>query len=156
MIWQLVLIEENKNITLKLLLYCNVLFFTNNLCNHCHLKFFYFINVLVVSEKKVISFYRGCQEKPDFLNAILEDSQIRTYYLSCTTDLCNSGDGTGSTAETGSFGVNNRAGEVDYRFISSWDKGKPMIVPGIGGAPRILLPGCVNLLLLTAIFNILS
>ncbi|XP_062549985.1 uncharacterized protein LOC134214678 [Armigeres subalbatus] len=42
---------------------------------------------------KVNTFLRGCEENPLFLNDVLEDSTFRTYYRSCSSDLCNSGDG---------------------------------------------------------------
>lgn len=58
---------------------------------------------------KVNSFVRGCEDEPivsslvkvevqasemiafslKFLDEVLEDDKFRTYYRSCTTDLCN-------------------------------------------------------------------
>lgn len=42
---------------------------------------------------KIVTFLRGCEEDPLFLNDVLEDPTFRTYYRSCSSDLCNSGDG---------------------------------------------------------------
>ncbi|XP_049309963.1 uncharacterized protein LOC105224573 [Bactrocera dorsalis] len=43
---------------------------------------------------KVISFIRDCLDKPLYLNAVKTDSTFKTFYRSCTTDLCNDSDGT--------------------------------------------------------------
>ncbi|CAD7014577.1 uncharacterized protein LOC105665365 [Ceratitis capitata] len=45
---------------------------------------------------KVISFIRDCLDKPLYLNAVKTDSTFKTFYRSCTTDLCNDSDGTTS------------------------------------------------------------
>ncbi|XP_055623646.1 uncharacterized protein LOC129767056 [Toxorhynchites rutilus septentrionalis] len=43
--------------------------------------------------EKLNTFLRGCEEAPLYLNDVIEDSTFRTYYRSCSSDLCNSGDG---------------------------------------------------------------
>ncbi|XP_037946552.1 uncharacterized protein LOC119678655 [Teleopsis dalmanni] len=50
----------------------------------------------VGSGGKIISFLRGCEDKPLYLNTVKQDSQFKTYYRSCTKDLCNNSDGTHS------------------------------------------------------------
>jgi hypothetical protein len=42
---------------------------------------------------------RGCEEKPILLNEVIDDPTFKTYYRSCTSDLCNDGDGTKSTSQ---------------------------------------------------------
>lgn len=42
---------------------------------------------------KLNTFLRSCEESPLYLNDVIDDPTFRTYYRSCTTDLCNSGDG---------------------------------------------------------------
>ncbi|XP_058838191.1 uncharacterized protein LOC131693931 [Topomyia yanbarensis] len=48
---------------------------------------------------KLNTFLRGCNENPLYLDDVLEDSTFRGYYRSCSSDLCNSGDGLSSTNE---------------------------------------------------------
>nr|ABV44732.1 15.9 kDa midgut protein [Phlebotomus papatasi] len=45
---------------------------------------------------KVESFQRSCEDSPLFLNDVIEDSTYKTYFRSCTSDLCNNGDGISS------------------------------------------------------------
>ncbi|XP_054741311.1 uncharacterized protein LOC129246481 [Anastrepha obliqua] len=55
---------------------------------------------------KVISFIRDCLDKPLYLNAIKTDSTFKTFYRSCTTDLCNDSDGvTSATNVDPNFGA---------------------------------------------------
>lgn len=42
---------------------------------------------------KLNTFLRSCEESPLYLNDVIEDPTFRTYYRSCSSDLCNSGDG---------------------------------------------------------------
>lgn len=42
---------------------------------------------------KINTFLRGCEEDPLFLNDVIDDPTFRTHYRSCSSDLCNSGDG---------------------------------------------------------------
>lgn len=42
---------------------------------------------------KLNTFLRSCEESPLYLNDVIDDPTFRTYYRSCTSDLCNSGDG---------------------------------------------------------------
>jgi hypothetical protein len=69
----------------------------------------------------VFSFYRGCEQRPDFINSEITDSQFKTYYRSCTTELCNSGDG--RTGSGGGNGGINSGGDDDLSAI---------LVPGMG------------------------
>jgi hypothetical protein len=71
----------------------------------------------------VFSFYRGCEQKPDFINSEITDSQFKTYYRSCTTELCNSGDG--RTGSGGGGGGINSGGDDDLSAI---------LVPGMGNS----------------------
>lgn len=72
---------------------------------------------------KINTFLRGCEEDPLFLNDVIEDPTFRTYFRSCSSDLCNSGDG----LETASGLSGLDAGASDN-----------LLVPGlIGSAPRI-------------------
>jgi hypothetical protein len=48
---------------------------------------------------KISSLVRGCEEKPILFDEVLDDAIYRTHYRSCTTDLCNDGDGTRSSTE---------------------------------------------------------
>ncbi|XP_063825395.1 uncharacterized protein LOC135074960 [Ostrinia nubilalis] len=41
----------------------------------------------------IASFIRGCEEQPDYLNHEVVDSDFRTFYRACTSDLCNTGNG---------------------------------------------------------------
>ncbi|KAG5667851.1 hypothetical protein PVAND_015820 [Polypedilum vanderplanki] len=41
---------------------------------------------------KINTFVRGCEEKPILLNDVIDDPMFRTYYRSCSEDLCNAGD----------------------------------------------------------------
>ena len=69
----------------------------------------------------MFSFYRGCEQRPDFINSEITDSQFKTYYRSCTTELCNSGDG--RTGSGGGGGGINSGGDDDLSAI---------LVPGMG------------------------
>jgi hypothetical protein len=42
---------------------------------------------------------RGCEEKPTLLNEVIDDPTFKTFYRSCTSDLCNDGDGTKSSTQ---------------------------------------------------------
>lgn len=42
---------------------------------------------------------RGCEEKPTLLNDVIDDPTFKTFYRSCSADLCNDGDGTRSTSQ---------------------------------------------------------
>lgn len=42
---------------------------------------------------------RGCEEKPTLLNEVIDDPTFKTFYRSCTSDLCNDGDGTKSSSQ---------------------------------------------------------
>jgi hypothetical protein len=42
---------------------------------------------------------RGCEEKPILLNEVIDDPTFKTFYRSCTSDLCNDGDGTKSSSQ---------------------------------------------------------
>jgi hypothetical protein len=58
-----------------------------------------FIHYIAVTDKKLISFQRGCHGNPSVLDGVVsENSQIQTYYTSCTSNLCNTGDGKSSTS----------------------------------------------------------
>jgi len=70
----------------------------------------------------VFSFYRGCEQRPDYINSEITDSQFKTYYRSCTTDICNNGDG--RTGSGGGGGINS-GGDGDNGAI---------LVPGVGGS----------------------
>ncbi|CAD7078020.1 unnamed protein product [Hermetia illucens] len=48
----------------------------------------------------VNTFLRGCEDKPLYLNNVVEDPTFKSYYRSCTTDLCNNGDGIRSTGSS--------------------------------------------------------
>ncbi|XP_035792947.1 uncharacterized protein LOC118467053 [Anopheles albimanus] len=74
---------------------------------------------LVDPPGKLVTFVRSCEESPLYLDEVLEDPTFITYYRSCTTDLCNSGDGVGSTG-TELTGLNEGASEN-------------LIVPGLAG-----------------------
>ncbi|XP_065369639.1 uncharacterized protein LOC135961919 [Calliphora vicina] len=41
----------------------------------------------------VVSFSRGCEDKPLYLNAVKTDTTYKVYFRSCTSDLCNDSDG---------------------------------------------------------------
>ncbi|XP_050096342.1 uncharacterized protein LOC126578111 [Anopheles aquasalis] len=74
---------------------------------------------LVDPPGKLVTFVRGCEESPLYLDEVLEDPTFITYYRSCTTDLCNGGDGLGSTGSE-LTGLNEGASEN-------------LIVPGLAG-----------------------
>lgn len=72
---------------------------------------------------KINTFLRGCEEDPLFLNDVIEDPTFRTYYRSCSSDLCNSGDGLETS--NGLSGLDAGASEN-------------LLVPGlIGSAPTL-------------------
>ncbi|XP_050075620.1 uncharacterized protein LOC126563053 [Anopheles maculipalpis] len=52
---------------------------------------------LVDPPGKLVTFLRGCEESPLYLDEVIEDPTFITYYRSCTTDLCNDGDALGSS-----------------------------------------------------------
>uniref|UniRef100_A0A182WIW4 Uncharacterized protein n=1 Tax=Anopheles minimus TaxID=112268 RepID=A0A182WIW4_9DIPT len=52
---------------------------------------------LVDPPGKLVTFLRGCEESPLYLDEVIEDPTFITYYRSCTTDLCNAGDALGSS-----------------------------------------------------------
>uniref|UniRef100_A0A182K022 Protein quiver n=1 Tax=Anopheles christyi TaxID=43041 RepID=A0A182K022_9DIPT len=52
---------------------------------------------LVDPPGKLVTFLRGCEENPLYLDEVIEDPTFITYYRSCTTDLCNDGDALGSS-----------------------------------------------------------
>ncbi|EAT36317.1 AAEL011588-PA [Aedes aegypti] len=87
---------------------------------------------------KINTFLRGCEEDPLFLNDVLEDSTFRTYYRSCSTDLCNSGDG--QETSTGFSGLDTGASEN-------------LLVPGlIGSAPITGIGSSGGCLLVLSLF----
>lgn len=90
---------------------------------------------------KVSTFLRGCEENPLFLNDVIEDTTFRTYYRSCTTDLCNSGDGL-QTA-TGLSGLDAGASEN-------------LLVPGLIGSAPITIIGSGRLLGLSLFVSIMA
>uniref|UniRef100_A0A182QXT8 Uncharacterized protein n=1 Tax=Anopheles farauti TaxID=69004 RepID=A0A182QXT8_9DIPT len=55
---------------------------------------------LVDPPGKLVTFLRDCQESPLYLDEVIEDPTFITYYRSCTTDLCNDGDGLGSSGSS--------------------------------------------------------
>ncbi|XP_065086258.1 uncharacterized protein LOC135708180 [Ochlerotatus camptorhynchus] len=78
---------------------------------------------LIDPPDKINTFLRGCEEDPLFLDDVLDDPTFRTYFRSCSSDLCNSGDGLDSAS--GHSGLD--AGASDN-----------LLVPGlIGSAPSI-------------------
>lgn len=91
---------------------------------------------------KVSTFLRGCEENPLFLNDVIEDSTFRTYYRSCTTDLCNSGDGLQTAS--GLSGLDAGASEN-------------LLVPGlIGAAPITIIMSSGRLLVLSLFVSIMA
>lgn len=77
-----------------------------------------------------------------FLNDVIEDSTFRTYYRSCTTDLCNSGDGLQTAS--GLSGLDAGASEN-------------LLVPGlIGSAPIIIIMSSGRLLVLSLFVSIMA
>ncbi|KAF2885562.1 hypothetical protein ILUMI_20630 [Ignelater luminosus] len=42
---------------------------------------------------RVQSMHRGCSDKPEYVNQVIEDSTFRSYYRVCQSDLCNGGSG---------------------------------------------------------------
>ncbi|CAB3380588.1 Hypothetical predicted protein [Cloeon dipterum] len=58
----------------------------------------------------VFSFYRGCEQSPDFINSEVTDSQFKTYFRSCTTDRCNDGNGISNGGSGGGFGDDGAVG----------------------------------------------
>ncbi|CAG9811104.1 unnamed protein product [Chironomus riparius] len=48
---------------------------------------------------KINTFVRGCEEKPILLDEVIEDPTFKTYYRSCSEDLCNKGDAIKSQTE---------------------------------------------------------
>lgn len=83
-----------------------------------HLRIIFFH--LVAGE--VNTFYRGCEEKPDYLNDVIVDEQFKTYFRSCKTSLCNTGDG-----------IKNIGGGGDGPNKDPGAEGS-LVVPGIGAA----------------------
>ncbi|KAF4521325.1 hypothetical protein B566_EDAN002329 [Ephemera danica] len=83
----------------------------------------------VDQEGEVFSFYRGCEQEPDFINEDITDSQFITYYRSCTTDLCNSGDGKDNSGGGSNGGNIDSDGSGDNSAI---------MVPGLGNAGTAL------------------
>lgn len=91
---------------------------------------------------KVSTFLRGCEESPLFLNDVIEDPTFRTYYRSCTTDLCNSGDGLQTAS--GLSGLDAGASEN-------------LLVPGlIGAAPITIIMSSGRLLVLSLFVSIMA
>ncbi|XP_015124176.1 uncharacterized protein LOC107046170 [Diachasma alloeum] len=41
----------------------------------------------------LVYFLRTCQNTPQYINAEVNDSNYRTFYHACASDLCNSGEG---------------------------------------------------------------
>lgn len=60
---------------------------------------------------KINSFVRGCEEQPILLDEVLDDAVFRTFYRSCTADLCNEGDGTRSALQDSNFSPDSYEGE---------------------------------------------
>ncbi|XP_058123611.1 uncharacterized protein LOC131294796 [Anopheles ziemanni] len=75
---------------------------------------------LVDPPGKLVTFLRGCEENPLYLDEVLEDPTFITYYRSCTTDLCNNGDALGSSGSA-LTGLNEGASEN-------------LLVPGLAGS----------------------
>ncbi|XP_069964470.1 uncharacterized protein [Bactrocera oleae] len=62
----------------------------------------------------VISFLRDCLDKPLYLNAVKTDATFKTFYRSCTTDLCNDSDGT-----TSATNINPNLGATENMELQS-------------------------------------
>ncbi|KAF4521321.1 hypothetical protein B566_EDAN002325 [Ephemera danica] len=87
---------------------------------------------------KVYSFYRGCEQKPDYLNKVVSDTQFKTYHRSCTTDLCNYGNGIQAVGNNGSGGGDGVVESGGIKGGGGMNNGKvvaAMMVPGLGAAP---------------------
>ncbi|XP_059475176.1 uncharacterized protein LOC132196492 [Neocloeon triangulifer] len=111
---------------------------------NCNKKYCVIRRIEFVDQPKgpLFSFYRGCEQRPDFINTEITDSQFKTYYRACTTNLCNDGDGrTGS----GSGGGINSDGS---------DGGGAIMVPGIGENASANMVPLAGMSLLVFIFTI--
>ncbi|XP_053674194.1 uncharacterized protein LOC128724494 [Anopheles nili] len=75
---------------------------------------------LVDPPGKLVTFLRGCEENPLYLDEVIEDPTFITYYRSCTTDLCNDGDALGSSGSA-LTGLNEGASDN-------------LLVPGLPGS----------------------
>jgi hypothetical protein len=53
---------------------------------------------------------RGCEEKPTLLDDVIDDPVFKSFYRSCSTDLCNIGDGTKSSTQE-NLSPDNYSGE---------------------------------------------
>ncbi|KAK0087502.1 hypothetical protein PV325_000838 [Microctonus aethiopoides] len=75
----------------------------------------------------LINFYRSCEDKPKYLNTIVTTSLHKTYYHSCTTDLCNDGDGNDIDITSNIINIMNK------------DSSNIIVVPGMGSLASQLL-----------------
>jgi hypothetical protein len=66
---------------------------------------------------KINTFVRGCEEIPTLLNDVVDDPTFRTFYRSCSSDLCNIGDGTKS--------------DSDQKISPDGYDGENLLVPGL-------------------------
>ncbi|XP_055601492.1 uncharacterized protein LOC129750550 [Uranotaenia lowii] len=85
---------------------------------------------------KLNTFLRGCDDDPPFLNDVVEDSTFRTYFRSCSDDLCNVGDGLDTA--NGLSGIEAGAAEN-------------LLVPGLeGSGSKTAMSGTVGSLVFIA------
>jgi hypothetical protein len=133
-----------KNIFTESLKLCLMLESYNTFCSATNLTssiwspFSFFFKYIAVTDKKLNSFLRGCEDNPRVLNGVVSDSQFQTYYSSCTRNLCNIGDGKGSTS--GSPGGDP--------LSPNGPPNGPLMVPSLSASCN-LLPGVAILLPLT-------
>ncbi|KAK0159795.1 hypothetical protein PV327_010870 [Microctonus hyperodae] len=83
----------------------------------------------------LVNFYRSCEDKPKYLNTIVTTSQYKTYYHSCTTDLCNGGDGNNVDITSNIVNIMNK------------ESSNIIIVPGMGSPASQLLSSNIIVLI---------
>ncbi|XP_055380162.1 uncharacterized protein LOC129611196 [Condylostylus longicornis] len=93
---------------------------------NCNKKFCTIIRQEAKNPKGHIkSLSRQCADKPLFLNEAFDDGEFKTYYRSCTTDLCNNGNGISS---------------VGLIRDPNQGHGENMVIKGINASTKLFTP----------------
>lgn len=92
----------------------------------------------------VKKFYRSCENDTEYENALIITAKYKTYYSSCTTDLCNSHDGTDVTKSSDNKdNLSNGDVITDVKGI------------GVNNSSQLILNNCLKIVLILYLSKII-